>query len=162
MEFNLNVFLLQTVTFLIGMWLSAKIFLPYLKGWMESRQKRIADQLSSAEKRQMQADELKAEFEKKVKELEQQTLETLQRTRQEANKMKDDIVQRSRKEAELMLSEARQAIESERQGVIEALQKEMGALAVTIAEKIIRGSVDAKTQDKLVQESVKELGARKN
>ncbi len=44
MEFNLNVFLLQLATFVVGMWLSSKIFLPQLKGWMESRQKRIEDQ----------------------------------------------------------------------------------------------------------------------
>src|SRR5277367_4703384 len=151
MEFNLNVFILQLATFLVGMWLSGKIFLPQSNKWMSDRQKRIEDQLSSAEKRQKEADVLKAEFEKKVKDLEQQTIETLQRTRQEANKMKDEIVQKSRKEAEMMLAEARQVIESERLAVTQSLQKEVGTLAVAIAEKIIRGSVDAKVQEKLVQ-----------
>jgi F-type H+-transporting ATPase subunit b len=162
MEFNLNVFVLQLVTFLVGMWLSGKIFLPQLNKWMSDRQKRIEGQLSNAEKRQNEADVLKAEFEKKVKDLEQQTIETLQRTRQEANKMKDEIVQKTRKEAEMILAEARQVIESERQAVTQDLQKEVGALAVTIAEKIIRGSVDTKVQEKLVQEGMRELGVRKN
>jgi F-type H+-transporting ATPase subunit b len=162
MEFNLQVFVLQLATFIVGMWLSKIIFLPYLKGWMSERQKRIEDQLATAEKRQKDAEALKAEFEKKVKELEQNTADILQRTRQEAAKGRDEVVQTARKEAELILSDARKAIESERQEVTRALQKEVGVLAVAIAEKILRTSVDAKAQEKLVQEGVKELGARKN
>lgn len=162
MEFNLQVFILQLATFIVGMWLSKLIFLPYLKGWMSERQKRIQDQLATAEKRQKDAEALKAEFENKVKELEQNTADILQRTRQEATKSRDEVVQMARKEAELILSDARKAIESERQEVTQALQKEVGALAVSIAEKILRTTVDAKAQEKLVQEGVKELGARKN
>lgn len=162
MEFNLQVFILQLATFIVGMWLSKLIFLPYLKGWMSERQKRIEDQLATAEKRQKDAEALKSEFENKVKELEQNTADILQRTRQEATKGRDEVVQMARKEAELILSDARKAIESERQEVTQALQKEVGALAVSIAEKILRTTVDAKAQEKLVQEGVKELGARKN
>ena len=162
MEFNINVFLLQLVTFLVGMFLSSKIFLPQLKSWMYSRQKRIEDQLATAEKRQAEAAHLKTEFEKKVKELEQGTAEILQRSRKEANQARDEVIQSARKEAELILADARKAIESERQAVTQALQKEVGLLAVDIAEKIIRSSVDAKVQEKMVKESIQELGARKN
>ena len=162
MEFNLTVFLLQLATFLVGMWVSTKIFLPQLKEWMESRQKRIQDQITSAEKNQAVAAELKAEFEKKVKELEQGTVEILQRSRKEAAQARDEAVQSARKEAELILTDARKAIEAERQAVTQELQKEVGLLAVEIAEKIIRSSVDGKVQEKIVKESIQELGARKN
>ncbi len=162
MEFSLDVFLLQLATFLVGMWLSSKIFLPQLKAWMDAREKGITDQLATADQRQKEAEGLKAEFEKKVKALETQTVEALQKARQEANHMREEIVQTSRKEAEMLLSEARKAIESERREVTQALQKEVGQMAVTIAEKIVRSTLDAKVQDKLVQEGLKELGARKN
>ncbi len=162
MEFNLTVFLLQLATFLVGMFVSTKIFLPQLKEWMESRQKRIEDQIASAEKSQAVAADLKAEFEKKVKELEQGTVEILQRSRKEAAQARDEAIQSARKEAELILSDARKAIESERHAVTQALQREVGLLAVEIAEKIIRSSVDAKVQEKIVKESIQELGSRKN
>jgi F-type H+-transporting ATPase subunit b len=144
------------------MWLSSKIFLPQLKGWMESRQKKIEDQLTTAEKRQKEAEILKAEFEKKVRELEQNTAEILQRSRQDAAHSRDEVIQVARKEAELILAEARKAIESERLAVTQSLQKEVGNMAVAIAEKILRSSVDVKVQEKLVQEGVKELSSRKN
>ena len=162
MEFNLSVFLLQLATFLVGMWVSSKIFLPQLKDWMESRQKRIEDQIATADKRQAEAANLKTDFEKKVKELEQGTAEILQRSRKEASQARDEAIQSARKEAELILADARKAIESERQAVTQALQKEVGLLAVNIAEKIMRSSVDAKVQEKIVKENIQELGARKN
>ncbi len=162
MEFNLTLFALQAVTFLVGMWLSSKIYLPYLNGWMQSRQKRIEDQLVNAEKRQKESESLKADFDKKVKELEQNTLEILQKTRQEATKSRDEAIAAARKEAEMILADARKAIESERKQLTQTLQKEVGVLAVSIAEKIIRSSVDAKLQEKLINENVQELSLNKN
>jgi len=162
MEFNLTVFLLQLGTFLVGMYLSSILFLPQVKEWMENRQKKIEEQIAAAEKSQSAAADLKAEFEKKVKTLEQNTAEILQRNRQEAAQARDEVIQAARKEAELILSDARKAIENERQSVTRDLQKEVGILAVDIAEKIIRSSVDAKIQEKIVKESIQELGARKN
>src|SRR5579871_5704842 len=161
MEFDQSVFWLQLATFVVGMWLCSKIFLPQLRQWMTDRQKRIEDQLATAEKRQKDAETLKAEFEKKVRELEQNTAEILHRTRQEATQHRDEVIHAARKEAELILSDARKAIESERREVTRSLQQEVGTLSVAIAEKILRGSVDAKAQEKLVQEGVRELGARK-
>ena len=162
MEFHLTLFALQAVTFLVGMWLSSKIYLPYLNGWMQSRQKRIEDQLANAEKRQKESESLKADFDKKVKELEQNTLEILQKTRQEATKSRDEAIAAARKEAEMILADARKAIESERKQLTQTLQKEVGVLAVSIAEKIIRSSVDAKLQEKLINENVQELSLNKN
>src|ERR1019366_3048041 len=162
MEFNLTVFFLQLVTFFLGMYLSSKIFLPQLKGWMENRQKRIEDKIAAAEKSQAIAADLKAEFEKKVKTLEQNTADIMQRNRKEAAQVRDETIQAARKEAELILADARKAIESERQAVTQALQKEVGVLAVNIAEKIIRSSIDAKIQEKIIKDSIQELGARKN
>ena len=162
MEFNVNVFVLNFITFIVGMWLCSKIYLPQLKSWMDNRQKRIEDQLANAEKRQKESEALKAEFEKKVKELEQNTTEILQKSRQDATHKRDEVVQAARKEAELILADARKALENERQAVTQDLQKEVGSLSVKIAEKILRATVDPKLQEKLVQEGVKELGARQN
>lgn len=62
MEFNLSVFGLQLATFVIGMFLSGLVFLPYLRGWMADRQKRIEGQLATAEQRQKDAEKLKADY----------------------------------------------------------------------------------------------------
>ncbi len=162
MEFNASVFFLQLATFVIGMALSAVVFLPYLRGWMADRQKRIEGQLATAEQRQKESEKLQSDLEQKLKDLEQKTAETLQTARKEADRMKEEIIHAARKESELTLADARKVLESERQAASATLQREIGSMAVEIAEKIIRASVDAKVQDKIVQESIQGLNARKN
>lgn len=162
MEFNVNVFLLQLATFLVGMWLSSILFLPMLKGWMRDRQKRIEDQMEAAQKGQKDAEALKREFEEKVRRLEQDSAEILQKARREAAQAREETVQAARKEAELILSDGRKAIEGERKALSLSLQKEVGGLAVDIAERILRASVDGKVQDRIVRESIQELNAGKN
>ncbi|HEY5038537.1 MAG TPA: F0F1 ATP synthase subunit B [bacterium] len=162
MEFHVSVFILQFATFLLGLWASAVLFLPYLNRWMSDRQKRIESQLKTAETRQKEAEDLKTDLERKMKDLERSTSDILQKTREEAAKTSEVILQNSHKAAEQILSEARKAMESERQAAFLVLQKEVGALAVSIAEKIIRSSVDDKVRGKIVDESLKELGTRRN
>ena len=86
----------------------------------------------------------------------------MQKTRLEATQSRDEAIQAARKEAGLILADARKAIESERQQLAQDLQKQVGALAVSIAEKIIRSSVDAKIQEKLINDNVQELTLNKN
>ncbi len=162
MEFNSTIFLLQLITFALGLALAYFIYMPYLRGWMNERQKRIAGQLDQAAKSQKDAEALKADLEKKMREMDQKVQTTLAEARGEADKTKSEIVSVARKEAEKILVDTRAALQQEKQDAVKAIQKEMGSLAVAIAEKIIRGQIDPKTQQKLIDESLKELTAKKN
>jgi len=162
MEFNLNYFVLELITFAIGLALSAFIYLPYLKGWMEGRQKRIENQLATAEQRQKEAEKLKSDFEAKVREMEQKSNAALKEAQVEAQKNREEIVLAARKESEKIMHDAHAMIEAEHKAVVKDIQKEMGVLAITIAEKIIRTSVDAKVQEKTVADTIKEMGAKRN
>lgn len=162
MEFNLNYFILEMITFVIGLTLSAFIYLPYLKGWMAKRRDRIETQLAEAEKRHQEAEKLKADFEARSRELEARIGATLKEAQVEAQKTREEIVLSARKESEKIMFDAHAMIDAEKKSVVKEIQKEMGTLAVAIAEKIVRGSVDAKTQEKIVAESIREMGTRKN
>jgi F-type H+-transporting ATPase subunit b len=162
MEIDLNIFLLQLVTFCLGMFISAKLFLPYLRGWMEKRKKHIADQILNAEILQEEAAKLKEDLVWKLKDLDRNSADIIRAARNEAETIKEEIVQSSRREAKRILTEARQALESERRELSQSLQNEVGALSVAIAEKIMRAAVDQKVQSKLVEESLKELNPSKN
>lgn len=162
MEFNLNYFVLEMITFVIGLTLSAFIYLPYLKGWMSKRRDRIETQLADAEKRHREAEKLKSDFEARARELEAKVGATLKDAQVEAQKTREEIVLAARKEAEKIMFDAHAMIEAEKKSVAKEIQREMGTLAVAIAEKIVRGSVDAKAQERIVAEAIKDMGAKRN
>jgi F-type H+-transporting ATPase subunit b len=129
---------------------------------MEKRKKHIADQILNAEVLQEEAAKLKEDLAWKLKDLDRNSADIIRAARNEAETIKEEIVQSSRREAKRILTEARQALESERRELSQSLQNEVAALSVTIAEKIMRTAVDQKVQSKLVEESLKELNPSKN
>jgi F-type H+-transporting ATPase subunit b len=162
MEFQSNIFILQLITFGLGLVLSYFIYVPYLKGWMTDRRKNIESQIESAAKNQKEAEALRLDLERKMRELDEKTQSTLAQARAEADQQRTDMVNAARKESDRILEETRVSLEQEKKAALQAVRAEVGGLAVTIAEKILRSSVDAKAQQKLIDESLKELGAKKN
>ena len=162
MEFAGNIFILQLITFVLGLTLSYFIYVPYLRGWMTERRKRIEGQIDQAAKNQKDAEALKADLERKMRELDEKTQQTLAAARSEADKTRNELVATARKEADRILTDTRASLEQEKQAALQAIRKEVGSLAVSIAEKILHGSVDAKAQQKLIDESLKSLGVQKN
>jgi F-type H+-transporting ATPase subunit b len=162
MEFEANIFILQLITFGLGLLLAYFIYVPYLRGWMTDRRKNIESQIEQATKNQKDAEALKLDLERKMRELDEKTQQTLAQARTEADKARNEMVAAARQEADRILTDARVALEQEKQSALQAVRKEVGGLAVSIAEKILRSSVDAKAQQKLIDESLKDLSANKN
>jgi F-type H+-transporting ATPase subunit b len=161
MEIDLKVFLLQLVTFILGLLLSAKLFLPYLRGWMEKRKQYIEEQISNAETQQRESERLRMDLDHKIKDLDLKTSEIIRSARNEAETIKEEIVQSSRREASRILNEARLALQSERAELKKDLREEVVQLSVAMAQKIMRSSVDPKIQARVVEDSLKEMGAGK-
>jgi F-type H+-transporting ATPase subunit b len=162
MEFHPTIFFLQLITFTLGLVLAYFVYMPYLKGWMTERRDRIAGQLEAAARAQKAAEDLKAEVDRRSREMDAQARNALAEARAEADRSKAEIVGTARREAEKLVADAREAMSQEREAVVREVRKEVGALSVAIAERILRSSVDAKAQQKLIDESLKELTAKKN
>jgi F-type H+-transporting ATPase subunit b len=162
MEFEASIFYLQLITFTLGLILAYFIYMPYLRGWMVERRNRIAGQLEQAEKTMKAAEALKAEVDRKSREMDEKSRAALADARAEADRARNEMVTAARAEADKILKDARASLEQEKQAALKSIQAEVGGLAVAIAEKILRSSVDAKAQQKLIDESLKELTAKRN
>jgi len=162
MEFNPTIFTLQLITFALGLTLAYFVYMPYLRGWMDERRKRIESQLEAAAKGQKDAEALKADLERKMKEMDQKVQAAIAQSRADADKARQEAAAAARKEAEKILADTRASLEQERRDTLSAVQKEVAALSVAIAEKILRNSVDAKAQQKLIDETLREMTSKKN
>jgi F-type H+-transporting ATPase subunit b len=162
MSFNFGVFALQLISFLLSMWIASKLFLPYLKQWMADRKKRIENQIQQAEEQQHQAEVLKSKFEQQLSELQEKVEMTLRETRKQADQEKEKIIKASREEANRILTETRILIEQQKKEMTKKIQQEVGGMALTIAEKLIRASIDSKIQEALVQKEISEMSSHSN
>ena len=83
--------------------------------------------------------------------------------RDAASKLREQEQVRAREEVETMLERARTEISREKDSAVEEVRKEFASLAITAAERIVEGSLDAKSHSSLIDRVLEEgLSERKN
>ncbi|NTU45758.1 MAG: F0F1 ATP synthase subunit B [Chlorobiaceae bacterium] len=79
-----------------------------------------------------------------------------------ADKLRGDITEKAQAEAQKMISMAKDEIDQEKRRALNELRTEVADLAVKGAEKIIRGSLDADLQKKIVDSMIQDFSTKRN
>ncbi|CAH0541979.1 F0F1 ATP synthase subunit B [Vibrio marisflavi] len=140
---NMNATLLgQAIAFAMFVWFCMKYVWPPIMQAIEERQKKIADGLLAADRAAKDLDLAQANASEQMKEAKRTATEVID----QANKRKAQILDEARHEAmeerKNILSQAEAEIEAERIKARDDLRKQVAALAIAGAEKILERSVD--------------------
>ena len=73
-------------------------------------------------------------------------------------KREDEIIEEAKAEAEKIRERARKEMELEKKQAIDDMKKEMIEVATLIAGKVVSGNIDVKVQEKLVDDTLQEIG----
>lgn len=128
---------------------------------MEERQEKIADDIATAEKNRVEAQRLMSEQEAALAAARADAQKVLENSRVTSEKQAEQIIQTAKQEAEQFKKVARAEIEREKEQAIEALRAQVGSLSVMLATKVIEKEIDAKQQEKLIADYLKEVGSKK-
>jgi F-type H+-transporting ATPase subunit b len=79
-----------------------------------------------------------------------------------ADKLRAEITEKAQAEAQKMISSAKYEIEQEKRRALIELRTEVADLAVSGAEKIIRTTLDADLQKKIVDSMIQDLSTKRN
>jgi F-type H+-transporting ATPase subunit b len=147
----------QAVAFAIFIWVVARFIWPPLMQAVEQRQKIIADGLAAAEagKKSLELAGVRAE-------------EEIAKARAKANQIIDQASRRSNEvieeakvtavsEGQRLVAEARQETQVESNRAREQLRKEVAALAIAGASKLLGREIDAKTHADLLDKLALEI-----
>lgn len=138
-----GLFFWSAVIFLTFVWLLRKYAWQPILQALETRERKIAEALAAAEKARQEVEAVKAQQEKLQLEAAQEREALLA----QAQKMRDEIIERARqearKQAEGILWAAQQQVQQQR----EKLMAEMRAYAVTLAVEIARKILEDHFQD---------------
>lgn len=153
-------FFFEVLCFLVVLWILGKKVLPRINTMIESRQQTIRQQFEDAEKARAEAEKAQREYTEALAE----TRKEISRLREEANAEKAQIIDEARSEArrqaEELLEANRERLNTERQQILLSLRNEIGELAFTLSEKIVRDSLrDEDRQRKLVDDFIAGVGA---
>lgn len=143
--------------FILFFALSYLLFEP-ARNFLEKRRQKIAGELAEAADNKKTAQELKAEYESRLKEINKEADTILGEARKKAMMKETDILDEARAEAARIIERANRQVELDRKKALDDMKQEIISIASLMAGKVVAGSIDVKVQDSLIDETLKEMG----
>lgn len=150
----------QIIGFLIMLWLLRRFAWGPLVALLEARRQKIAAEFKEAERRQGDADKLRAQYEQELKGIEAKARVRIQEAVAEGQKVAAEIKTQAQTEAAVRLERAQDDIARELEKSKEVLKEKMIGLSMRSAEKILRQKLDDPAQRRLVGEFIDEVAAQ--
>lgn len=147
----------QMITFAVFIWFTMKFVWPHLTKAMEQRRQKIADGLADAEKARntLELADIKA---KEIQgDAKNQAAHIIEQANTRANHIIEDAKNKAREEGERMLALAKTEVSQEYSIAREALLKEVAGFAVLGAEKVLQANVDLASNEKMIDDMLREV-----
>lgn len=125
---------------------------------LDARKEKIQTELDDAKTNMEEAQALKAQYEEKLKNVDKEAEVILSEARKKALANENQIVAQAKEEAARILDRARVEAELEKQKMADDVKKEMISIASMMAGKVVSASIDTTVQNKLIDETLKEMG----
>ncbi len=160
MSIYLGSFIIQILAFGILYWLLKKYAFGPLLSVMQKRQESIENQIQTAEKNRVDAEQYLKEQKEAIQAARQEAQQIVENAKTSSKKEAEEIVRSARDEAERLKEQAVQQIKHETDQAIAKLREQVGSLSVILASKIIEKELDEKAQSQLIEDFMKEVGDR--
>ena len=152
-----EVVLSMIAVFTLFVALSYILFAP-VRDMLKKRQEMVQETKDTANKEKEDALKLKAEYDAKVKNAEAEAEEILSEARRRALKNERAILEEAKEEAARIIANANVQIDLEKKKAMDDLKQEVVAIATMMAGKMVAVSMDEKTQNQLIEDTLKEMG----
>ena len=156
MDINLT-FIIQGLAFFAVAWMVMKFGWPHIMAAIEERQQKIAEGLAAADNAQKNLAQAQDKVNEALKDARVKANEIIDQAHARANQIvdaaKNDAIAEGNRQKALAQSE----IEASANRAKEDLRKQVSALAVTGAEKLLRREIDASAHKALLDELAAEI-----
>jgi len=125
---------------------------------LNDRKQKIQTELTDAKTSMEQAEELKSKYEEKLRVADKEAEEILSEARRRGLENEGKIIAAAKEEANRILERAKVEAELEKQKVSDEVKKEIINVASVMAGKVVSASIDTSVQEKLIDETLKEMG----
>jgi F-type H+-transporting ATPase subunit b len=146
------------VIFLLFWFLMAKFAFRPIADALAKREGDIQDAMDTAKKTKLEMANMKAENEKLLAEAREERSKIIQEAKDIKNQMITEAKEKAKEEANKIVTNALSDIENQKKAAIAEVKSELGAMALSIAERVIRKELKGNAeQEAYVNTLVKEV-----
>jgi len=152
-------FLWTTIIFLV-VWLvlGRTAFKPIANG-LKKREDDIQDALDAAKQAKAEMEELQSKNDELLREAREERSAMLKEAKEAADGIVKEAKEKAKVEANQLVDNARAEIEAQKSSAMREVKQEVGALALNIAEQVMRKQLaDEKEQKELISRLVEQMG----
>ena len=151
--------LLWTVlTFLVMMAILWKVAWRPIVDAMDARAEKVRFEIDNAERTRQEAEKLLAQHKAMMDNSRNEAAQIIAKGREEAERMKNEIVEKANAESRAIADRAKKEIELAKDKAIIDIKTEVVVLSTEIASKIINKNIKAEDQKALVEEALNKMG----
>jgi F-type H+-transporting ATPase subunit b len=154
---GLGVMIWTLIAFGISLLILRKLAFPRIAEALDKRRKAIEESIDSAERTRVEADRLLQEYRERLREAREQADEIVTRSRKAADKLQDEAKLDANKKREELMEQTRRDIEQETRRAIDQIRREVADLTVLATEKVTRKSLDDDDHRRLIDEALAEF-----
>src|SRR6187200_172000 len=149
------------VVFLVLLGLLAKFAWRPLLDALEQRQESIRRALDDAAKAKQELERLQTESQRILAEARGEAESIVARTRDDANRFRDELRQKAQQEAAAIVKNAGKQIELETTRALQQIRHEAVDLSVAIASKLLQRNVSKEDNERLIEDTFRQLEAQR-
>ena len=149
------------VVFLVLLGLLAKFAWKPLLEALEKRQESIRRSLDDAAKARQELERLHTESQRMLAEARAEAESIVARTREDANRLRDEMRQKAQQEAANIVKNAEKQIELETARALQHIRHEAVDLSIAIASKLLQRNVSKEDNERLIEDTFKQLEAQR-
>lgn len=156
-EIHWQIMLSQVITFLIALAVVWKFGWKPVMKLVSDRQDKVRKTLDDAENSRSAIQKLEAEYRAKLEQIEQKTSELIAAARQDAGRVKEELLAAAQAEAMDLQKKAHEQIEYERRQTMREMREEIVSLSMAITEKMLSRPFSGDVHEKKFQEMLDEI-----
>lgn len=157
---NFNLFLAQLINFGVVVGVLYVLLYKRVLNMLRERTERIEQSLKDTDKVKQQLANAERDYDAKIAEARQESATILEQARERAKVQEAEIIAQARQEADRVRVEAREQAQQEREQLLREVKGQVAELVTITASRVLQAELAAQGHDKLIDESLAELGQR--
>ncbi len=155
---NLGYLISQIINFVLLLVILRMFLYKPIVNMLDKRREKIRTDLEEAENARSQAEAARQEYEKQLEEAREERRSILAQAREQADKMREDLLDKARGEAQGLVAKTEEEMQSLRRQALAGAQDEIVELAMAAAGKVVGEALDPKAHRRLIQDFIAEVG----
>ena len=145
------------VSFALLFFLLKRFAFPPILEVLEERENKIRSEIDGAEKLRHEAEELKADLGRELKNAHEKANTIIQMAGDESKKIQEKSIQETQAKVRQMQNDAEQEIQITRNKLLNEIRSYTAALTIASTEKVLKKSLNNEDKNRLIDESIEEV-----